>query len=128
MKTQLVYSNNYDHLTGLNNRQYFIQCLNKVIDEKHQESITITGVVFHIDLDKFQVINNNFGYAFGDKFFKFYITFSFRFFYQNLILPALFIPAAEKYSLIIKLDRWVIDRTFLAISELEHKLTDDKQS
>ena len=71
MKTQLVYSNNYDHLTGLNNRQYFIKCLNKVIDEKHQESITITGVVFHLDLDKFQVINNNFGYAFGDKFLNF---------------------------------------------------------
>ncbi|MBU2971932.1 EAL domain-containing protein [Pseudoalteromonas sp. C2R02] len=276
MKTQLVYSNNYDNLTGLNNRQYFIQCLNKVIDEKHQESITNTGVVFHIDLDKFQVINNNFGYAFGDKFLNFIshslldflsepiiisrlgndefallhtqlphedaesfskeiqeffsklnfqryektatITASigvvkldcyqqdsqqvfsslaqavylakekgrdrYQLYQSNdllliqhademnavhdvtwalsnnrfvlyrqeiralydkpntyfevlirlkneddkLISPALFIPAAEKYGLIIQLDRWVIERTFLAISELEHKLTDDKQS
>jgi len=68
MKTQLIYSNNYDQLTGLNNRQYFIQCLDNVIEQKHQSKIEHIGVAFHIDLDKFQVINNNFGYAFGDKF------------------------------------------------------------
>lgn len=276
MKTQLVYNDNYDNLTGLNNRQYFIQCLNKVIDQKHQQAMNNTGVVFHIDLDKFQVINNNFGYAFGDKFLNFishslldflsepiiisrlgndefallhtqlvhedaelfakdiqlffsklnfkvydksatitasigvvkldcyqqdseqvfsslaqavylakekgrdryqlyqsndllliqhademnavhdvtwalsnnsfvlyrqeisalydksntYYEVLIRLINENekLISPALFIPAAEKYGLIIQLDRWVIDRTFYAISELEHKLTDDKQS
>jgi diguanylate cyclase (GGDEF)-like protein len=75
MKTQISYNNNFDHLTGLNNRQYFIQCLDNVIEKKHQTAITDIGVAFHIDLDKFQIINNNLGYAFGDKFLN-YISYS----------------------------------------------------
>ena len=72
---KFIYSNNYDHLTGLNNRKYFIQCLENVIEQKHLMTTQDIGVAFHIDLDKFQVINNNFGYSFGDKFLN-YISYS----------------------------------------------------
>jgi len=276
MKTQINYNNNFDHLTGLNNRQYFIESLDNVIEKKHQAAICDIGVAFHIDLDQFQIINNNLGYAFGDEFLN-YISYSLLDFlsepiiisrlgndefallhtqlaheqaenfaneiklffsklnfisfdksatitasigvvkldcyqqdceqvfsslaqavhlakekgrnryqlYQSndlqliehadamnavhdvawalkknsfvlyrqeirslydkpnkyyevllrlkcengkLISPALFIPASEKYGLITQLDFWVIDRTFCAISELEHQLPIDKQA
>ncbi len=35
----------------------------------------------------------------------------------NIILPGDFLPAAERYNLIVKLDRWVIGNTFQVLSE-----------
>lgn len=72
----LAYVDNYDQLTGLANRVNFDRQLSKHIEqhcvqainsEVHNKAIQ-AGVVMHIDLDKFQVINNSISYAIGDKF------------------------------------------------------------
>ncbi len=65
---QLSYKDNYDKLTGLNNRAYFENKLASLINEKHQKELSRSGVVLHLDIDQFQIINNNFGYGIGDKY------------------------------------------------------------
>jgi len=74
----LAYVDNYDQLTGLANRVNFDRQLSEHIEANSllaHDSINAnsidnkqTGVVMHIDLDKFQVINNSISYAMGDKF------------------------------------------------------------
>lgn len=74
----LVYVDNYDQLTGLANRGNFNRQLSEHIKANHLLANSSTnscdienqqlGVVMHIDLDKFQVINNSLSYATGDKF------------------------------------------------------------
>ncbi|WP_157466384.1 putative bifunctional diguanylate cyclase/phosphodiesterase [Colwellia sp. MT41] len=74
----LAYVDNYDQLTGLANRVNFDRQLSEHIEANHiltHNSINANtiaskqvGVVIHIDLDKFQVINNSISYAVGDKF------------------------------------------------------------
>jgi len=65
VKKALVYIDNHDKLTGLANRAHFDRKLSEHVRDNRQEN---KGVVLHIDIDKFQVINNSFGYAIGDKF------------------------------------------------------------
>ncbi|MCJ8295279.1 MAG: EAL domain-containing protein [Colwellia sp.] len=74
----LAYVDNYDQLTGLANRVNFDRQLfehieaNRILTHNSINANTIamnkSGVVMHIDLDKFQVINNSVSYAVGDKF------------------------------------------------------------
>ena len=74
----LAYVDNYDQLTGLANRVNFDRQLsehieaNCILTHNAINANTTTnnqaGVVMHIDLDKFQVINNSVSYAVGDKF------------------------------------------------------------
>jgi len=74
----LAYVDNYDQLTGLANRVNFDRQLTEHIEASqlltHHSDNTNTvinkssGVVMHIDLDKFQVINNSVSYAIGDRF------------------------------------------------------------
>jgi len=74
----LAYVDNYDQLTGLANRVNFDRQLSEHINANSilthriinaNEIVNkLSGVVMHIDLDKFQVINNSISYAIGDKF------------------------------------------------------------
>ena len=64
LKQALAYKDNYDGLTGLDNRASFHKHLTKTISTTDK----LKGVVFHIDIDQFQVINNTYGYATGDKY------------------------------------------------------------
>jgi len=74
----LAYVDNYDQLTGLANRVNFDRQLtehieaNQLLTHNSINANTVinkqTGVVMHIDLDKFQVINNGVSYAIGDRF------------------------------------------------------------
>jgi len=78
VKQALAYVDNYDQLTGLANRVNFDRQLSEHIEANSQlihKAInantvgrSLSGVVMHIDLDKFQVINNSISYAMGDKF------------------------------------------------------------
>jgi len=36
----------------------------------------------------------------------------------NIIGPDMFIPAAERYNLMLSLDKWVINKTFFWLSQL----------
>ena len=40
----------------------------------------------------------------------------------NIIGPDMFIPAAERYNLMLSLDKWVINKTFFWLSQLGNKL------
>jgi diguanylate cyclase (GGDEF)-like protein len=74
----LAYVDNYDQLTGLANRVNFDRQLSDHIEANsilannaintNVVSENLSGVVMHIDLDKFEVINNSISYAIGDKF------------------------------------------------------------
>jgi len=74
----LAYVDNYDQLTGLANRVNFDRQLTEHINANrilahniingNEISHKLSGVVMHIDLDKFQIINNSISYAIGDKF------------------------------------------------------------
>jgi len=74
----LAYVDNYDQLTGLANRVNFDRQLiehiegNQLLAHNSINANTVvnkqTGVVMHIDLDKFQLINNSASYAIGDRF------------------------------------------------------------
>jgi diguanylate cyclase (GGDEF)-like protein len=74
----LAYVDNYDQLTGLANRVNFDRQLtehieaNQLLTHNSVKAHTViskqSGVVMHIDLDKFQIINNSVSYAIGDKF------------------------------------------------------------
>ena len=74
----LAYVDNYDQLTGLANRVNFDRQLiehieaNQLLAHNSINANTVVnkqaGVVMHIDLDKFQVINNSASYAIGDRF------------------------------------------------------------
>jgi len=68
VKQALIFNENHDQLTGLANRNNFDVQLNQFIAEKHQDDAKTIGVAFHLDIDKFQFINNSFGYVIGDKF------------------------------------------------------------
>jgi diguanylate cyclase (GGDEF)-like protein len=65
VKQALAYVDNHDQLTGLVNRSHFDRKLSEHIRGNGKVD---SGVTFHIDIDKFQVINNSYGYAIGDRF------------------------------------------------------------
>ncbi|WP_414620669.1 EAL domain-containing protein [Calothrix sp. CCY 0018] len=61
-----VYNNYYDPLTGLPNRQLFLQHLEWAItDVKNQNPLF---AVLFLDIDSFKLINESFSHYFGDKF------------------------------------------------------------
>lgn len=64
LKQALAYKDNYDSLTGLDNRASFHKHLVQSINANLEQQ----GVAFHIDIDQFQIINNTYGYAAGDKY------------------------------------------------------------
>lgn len=67
-KQELAFKENHDQLTGLVNRARFESVLMDNINSHQNKTLIDTGVVFHIDIDKFQVINKSFGYAIGDNY------------------------------------------------------------
>jgi len=68
IKQELAFKENHDPLTGLVNRVRFEAVMKEKINDHQQEVSNDIGVAFHIDIDKFQVINNSFGYAVGDTY------------------------------------------------------------
>jgi diguanylate cyclase (GGDEF)-like protein len=68
IKQELAFKDNHDPLTGLVNRLRFETFINEEIINHKKHTLIESGVVFHIDIDKFQVINNSFGYAVGDAY------------------------------------------------------------
>jgi len=54
----------FDSLTGLHNREWFVEYLNKSIHAA-QRRLSLIGVIF-IDLDSFKSINDTMGHSFGD--------------------------------------------------------------
>jgi len=67
-KQELAFKENHDQLTGLVNRVRFETVLMENINSHQNKTLIDTGVVFHIDIDKFQVINKSFGYTVGDSY------------------------------------------------------------
>jgi len=67
VEKELSYKDKHDKLTGLANREHFDFELSTLIQHKAQLTQSGEGVVFHIDIDQFQIINNRLGYAIGDK-------------------------------------------------------------
>jgi len=68
IKQELAFKESHDPLTGLVNRARFEVVLKEQIMARQQNMSMAYGVAFHIDIDKFQVINKSFGYAVGDNY------------------------------------------------------------
>ena len=68
IKQELAFKDNHDPLTGLVNRFRFEALLDEEIFNRKNYALIDSGAVFHLDIDKFQVINNSFGYAVGDAY------------------------------------------------------------
>lgn len=58
----------HDELTGLINRARFIELLDAWISEPQNQKRT--GVILLLNMDEFSVINNTYGYSFGDEFLR----------------------------------------------------------
>lgn len=63
-RRQLEYLAQHDTLTGLNNRHYFEQQLDHVVQRAARDQSA--SALFYIDLDQFKVINDTAGHAAGD--------------------------------------------------------------
>lgn len=63
-RRQLEYLAQHDTLTGLNNRHYFEQQLEHIVQLASRDKSTYA--LFYIDLDQFKVINDTAGHAAGD--------------------------------------------------------------
>lgn len=66
IETKLLTNALYDSLTGLPNQALFINLLNQAV-EKAKENPDFSFTVIALDLDDFKVINDFFGYSFGDQ-------------------------------------------------------------
>lgn len=62
MDRELIYMSTHDGLTGLYNRIYFENLLNKYDEEKQEE----LGIIV-CDVDGLKLVNDNLGHDFGDK-------------------------------------------------------------
>lgn len=68
IESALMHQGQHDRLTGLANREQFENKLSDLITAKSNDSENDGyGAVLQIDIDKFQVINNTYGYGAGDK-------------------------------------------------------------
>lgn len=67
ISSELKFKDTHDKLTGLANRKKFNVLLEEQLTVKNNSSESVEGVALHVDLDKFQVINNSFGYVVGDR-------------------------------------------------------------
>jgi diguanylate cyclase (GGDEF)-like protein len=65
VESKLQYLNQHDPLTGLYNRHYFIQELNKVVDKARRGEEA--AAVLYIDLQQLKSINEALSYAAGDR-------------------------------------------------------------
>ncbi len=65
VKQALAYVDSHDQLTGLVNRAYFDKAITEHLSTSKSSN---AGIALHIDIDKFQVINNSYGYTIGDRF------------------------------------------------------------
>jgi diguanylate cyclase (GGDEF)-like protein len=68
VEQELAFTESHDPLTGLVNRVKFEKIMSEELINHQNTEVVDSGVVFHIDIDKFQVINNSFGYAVGDAY------------------------------------------------------------
>ena len=64
-KAQLEQYANYDTLTGLPNRRFFFETLERIVAES--EKAAERFVLLYIDLDGFKDINDNYGHEVGDS-------------------------------------------------------------
>ena len=60
------YRRYFDKLTGLSNRTFFIQTLTKALQSAHPQ-LAKNLAILYINIDKFNLINENLGRATGDK-------------------------------------------------------------
>lgn len=58
----------YDTTTGLHNRKYFINALEKILGNPSR--VDCKGAIIFLDLDNFKTINDSFGHTFGDLILK----------------------------------------------------------
>ncbi|MEM9103938.1 MAG: EAL domain-containing protein, partial [Pseudomonadota bacterium] len=65
---KIIYQANYDALTGLPNRFYFMQNLKKSMQKAWREGVMLAFI--YIDLDRFKHINDSLGHAMGDLLLK----------------------------------------------------------
>lgn len=65
VEIKLQYLNQHDPLTGLYNRHYFVQELNKVVDQVKRGKQAAT--VLYIDIQQLKAINEALGYGAGDR-------------------------------------------------------------
>ncbi|MBL4831115.1 MAG: EAL domain-containing protein [Aliivibrio sp.] len=68
VKQELMFKDTHDTLTGLVNRLHFDSLLKVQLQQNQKNEAVRNGVVLHIDIDNFQMINNSFGYAIGDNY------------------------------------------------------------
>jgi diguanylate cyclase (GGDEF)-like protein len=66
---QLAYEAFHDSLTGLPNRNQFLQLLGQCLTQLHQPPHTPFAVLF-LDCDRFKLINDSFGHWMGDELLK----------------------------------------------------------
>ena len=63
---KLFHDTYYDVLTGLPNRNLLIKEINKKNSQVQQQGNSLIAVIF-LDLDRFQIVNDNFNYQVGDR-------------------------------------------------------------
>ncbi len=64
LAAELAYRARHDHLTGLPNRAYFMECLSEALADPTRHSPV--GLLF-FDLDRFKVVNDSLGHDAGDR-------------------------------------------------------------
>ena len=66
---QLIHDATHDSLTGLPNRVYFMDRLEKALQSGHHQAEIFSAVLF-LDLDEFKIINDSLGHLYGDLLLK----------------------------------------------------------